>query len=252
VNQERFSGRVALVTGAAGGIGAATARQLLAEGAERVIVTDIDAARGEATATALGARAVFVHHDVASEDSWKQVLAPLPRLDILINNAAISIGKDIEAADFDHWRQTQSVNADSVFLGCHLALPLLKQSAPGAIVNVCSILGLKAAGAYPAYGAAKAAVRMLTKSVAVHCARAGYPIRVNAVFPGSVMTAMVENSLPSDPHAREAALKPRLHAHPMGRIALPEEIASAICFLASEEASFITGADLAVDGGLTA
>ena len=248
----RFDGLVALVTGGGGGIGRATAARLLAEGAARVILTDIDAAAAAAAAEALGPQAEARIHDVSEPESWASALEGLSCLDILVNNAAISVGRTIEDADFAHWRETQAVNADSVFLGCHMALPLLKQSAAGAIVNVASILGLKAAAAYPAYGAAKAAVRLLTKSVAVHCAQSGYAVRANAVFPGSVMTAMVERTLPPDDDGRARALARRASAHPMGRIARPEEVAAAICFLASRDASFITGADLCVDGGLTA
>jgi NAD(P)-dependent dehydrogenase (short-subunit alcohol dehydrogenase family) len=225
-------------------------------GVAHVFLSDIQAEAVLHAAATLGDRAVGLVHDVADEASWLSVLTAIEmqagRLDVLVNNAAISVAADIEAADLTHWRATQSINLDSVYLGCRAGLPLLKRSPAGAIVNVGSALGVRASASYPAYGAAKAGLIHLTRSVALHCGRRAYPVRVNSVLPGSVLTAMVEKTLGDNAESRSEGLAMRAAVHPIGRIGAPEDIANAVFFLASLEASFITGAALAVDGGLTA
>lgn len=235
----RMAGKTALVTGAAEGLGRAVASRFAAEGA-RLILTDIQAEKLFAVAAEIGPDAIAVKHDVASEDDWRaaldQAVSRFGGFDTLVNNAAISVKGDIEHTDFSHWEQTRSINLDGVFLGCHLSLPILKDNPPASIVNVTSALAVKAHVEMPAYSAAKAGVEQMTRSMALYCGRAGYAIRCNVVRPGSIMTPMQQRVLA---------------AHPMGRIATPDEIANAILFLASDEASFITGASIAVDGGLT-
>ncbi|MFN3231325.1 MAG: glucose 1-dehydrogenase [Alphaproteobacteria bacterium] len=249
----RFDGQIVLVTGGADGVGAACAKLFAEEGA-RVLIGDIQADKGNALAEELGPSASFVPLDVSDDGSWaaaiEGVLADPGALHILINNAGVSLPATVEDADFAHWRKVNSVNADGVFLGCHHAIPLIQRSGGGSIVNISSALGLKTNAVMPAYSASKAAVRMLTKSVALHCAEQGYGIRCNTVYPGSVRTPMIEK-LSHDSGDYEGAMARRIAAHPIGFIAEPSDIANAVAFLASDDARFITGADLAVDGGLS-
>jgi 3(or 17)beta-hydroxysteroid dehydrogenase len=250
-----FAGRVCLITGGARGIGAACARLFVARGARGVVIADVLEAEGRETAAALGEAGLFVPLDVADEASWIAALEAVEghfgALDVLVNNAAISEAGDIEGLGLTAWRRTQSINLDGVYLGTHHALRLLKASSAGAIVNVASALAVRASAAYPAYGAAKAAVALLSRSTALHCAKQGYGVRVNTIYPGSILTAMVERTLGDTEESRAKGLARRAAAHPVGRIGAPEEVAEAIVFLASDAASFITGADLAVDGGLS-
>ena len=250
----RLEGKRALVTGAAEGLGLAIARRFAREGAQ-VILTDIQAEKGAAAAAEIGAGTIFLPLDVASEAEWRravdEAVSRLGGFDTLVNNAAISVRGDIEHASFEHWRQTQSINADGTFLGCSLSLPILIANGPASIVNITSSLAVKAHVEMPAYSAAKAAVEQMTRSMALYCARAGHAVRCNIVRPGSIMTPMQERVLAARGGARDDQFQKTLDAHPMGRIAQPEEVANAVLFLASDEASFITGASLAVDGGLT-
>ena len=250
----RMQGKTALVTGAAEGLGLAVALRFAAEGA-RVILTDIQAEKVHAVAARIGDRAIAFVHDVSSEADWKRVLsdsiARMGGFDTLVNNAAISERGDIEHTGFAHWERTRSINLDSVFLGCNLSLPILRECGPASIINVSSALAVKAHVEMPAYSAAKAGVEQMTRSMALYCARSGYAIRCNLVRPGSIMTPMQERVLAARGGARDEQFQKTLAAHPMGRIATPDEIANAILFLASDEASFITGACIAVDGGLT-
>jgi NAD(P)-dependent dehydrogenase (short-subunit alcohol dehydrogenase family) len=251
---ERLAGKTALISGAAEGLGLAIASRFVREGA-RVIMTDIQAEKGQAAAESLGENAIFLAHDVALEADWQHVIAKAQArfggFNILVNNAAISVKGDIEHTDFEHWRRTLSINCDGVFLGCHHALPVLIANGPSAVVNITSALAVKAHLEMAAYSAAKAGVEQMTRSMALYCARNGHPVRCNVVRPGSIMTSMQERVLAARGGARDAQFQKTLDLHPMGRIAEPAEVANAVLFLASEEASFITGASLAVDGGLT-
>ncbi len=248
---KRLKGRVALVTGAASGIGAATARRLAAEGAY-VALTDIQDPAGEAIAGELsdgGAEAIFVHHDVSDEESWVMALAAVRekwgRLDILVNNAGKGDTAPIEEATLEDWEATIAVDQRSVFLGMKLAAPMLLESGHGSIVNISSIFGTSGGfGTSPAYHAAKGAVRTLTKNAAVHWAQEG--IRVNSIHPGFIDTPMLAQ-------AKGTELEGLLTTTtPMGRLGRPEEIAATVAWLASDDASFVTGAEIYVDGGFSA
>ncbi len=247
---DRVAGKIALVTGAASGIGAATARLLAAEGAS-VIVTDIDERGGRRVADEIDG--AFMALNVRSEAVWESTLDQVSRtherLDVLINNAGISPHDTIENFDLEAWRHVQSVVAESAALGCKHGLALLRRSSAGAIVNVSSIAGMIGASNYASYGAAKAAVRNLTKSVAMLCAERGYPVRANSVHPGSIDTPILDADKAK---YGEPAITAREKAIPLGRLGRAEEVANAIVFLASDEASFITGTELIVDGGFTA
>lgn len=248
----KLENQVAVVTGGARGIGNATCRALAREGAA-IIVTDLIVEEGEALAASLSAdghKAVFWRQDVTSEAEWDKIFAarPLGPIDILVNNAGIGIPGSIEDQSFADWRRTMSVNLDAVFLGTRAAVRHMKERG-GAIVNVCSIEGNVGNPHVPAYNASKGGVRLLTKSAALHCARSGYPVRINSLHPGYVATPLVENALPDLP--RDFAAK-ALERTPMGRFGETDEIARTIVFLASEDASYMTGAELVVDGGYTA
>ncbi|MFZ4109830.1 MAG: SDR family NAD(P)-dependent oxidoreductase [Polymorphobacter sp.] len=252
----RLAGKVALVTGAASGLGAETARRLAREGAA-VMLSDLRVGDGEAVTAeiiAAGGLAAFIAHDVTSEDDWSAAVtattAILGRLDILVNNAGI-VGNqlDLMTHSLADWRRILAVNLDGVFLGMRAVGPVMAGQGGGSIVNLSSIMGKVAMPNVTAYAASKGGVLMLTKAAAVEWAPLG--IRVNSVHPGFIDTPMVANAL----HAAENGNEMRsaiIAAHPLGRLGMPREIADAVVFLASDEASFMTGAELVVDGGYTA
>lgn len=248
---KRLEGRVALITGGASGIGKATAFRFIEEGAQ-VVISDIQDSLGENVAKDLqakGGEAIYLHHDVASEDSWKEVISKIEakygRLDILFNNAGIGDTLTIEDTPLDNYMKTTAVTQTSVFLGMKLAAPLLKKSKHASVINNSSIFGISGGfGASPAYHAAKGAVRLMTKSAALGWATQG--IRVNSVHPGFIDTPILGN-------AKETEFgKVLLQVTPMNRLGLPEEIAAGVAFLASDDASFMTGSELVIDGGYLA
>jgi len=250
----RVQDKVALVTGGASGIGLATCELLAAEGA-RVIVGDVDRAAADRAVAAIGPRASFHPLDVTREDDWiavtDAIVRDLGRLDILVNNAGVALLRDIETTTLDEWRRLMAVNLDGVFLGCKHAIRVMKGRGGGAIVNLSSVAGMIGAPSLAAYGASKGGVRALTKSVALHCARRGYGIRCNSVHPSFAETPMLEGMIAAarDPQKQRAS---HAAAAPLGRLAQPDEIARTILFLASEDSAFTTGAEIVVDGGLTA
>jgi 3(or 17)beta-hydroxysteroid dehydrogenase len=250
----RVNGKVALITGGASGIGLATARLFVDEGA-KVVLTDRDKAAAAAALAALGERAKFHLLDVTREDHWiavtDAVAAEFGRIDVLVNSAGVALLKDIEATTLDDWRALMAVNLDGTFLGCKHAVRIMKERSGGSIVNISSVAGLIGNGNLAAYSASKGGVRLLTKSVALHCARKGYNIRCNSVHPSFVETPMLRAMIAAgrDPAKIEANY---VNAAPLGRLAQPIEVARTILFLASDESAFTTGAELVVDGGLTA
>lgn len=250
--------KTAIVTGGSGGIGAAICELFVTEGA-RVLIADIVEDEGRDLADRLGPQAEFIPLDVTHIEAWQDLAKRLEGaqspLHCLVNNAGISGLKNIEDADFEWWRRFQSVNCDSVYLGIRALLPALRKGMPASIVNIGSTLALKANGDLPAYCASKGALRQLTKSVALYCAHRGDNIRCNAVHPGSTMTDMMKKNLGATEQEKNANMAARMSVHPfskaLGRIASPGDIARAVLFLASDEAAFITGVDLPVDGGAT-
>jgi 3(or 17)beta-hydroxysteroid dehydrogenase len=247
----RLAGKTALITGAASGIGRATAVLFHAEGA-KVAATD----RNEAGLAEAGAFANLVlSQDVTDEARWREivdsVLAAFGRLDILVNSAGIALKGNIETATVEDWRKTQAVNVEGVFLGCREAIRAMKETGGGSIVNLSSVAGIIGDAQSAAYCASKGAVRLLTKSAALHCGRAGYNIRLNSVHPSFADTPMVRELIASSRNP-ERVLEGLTRAAPMGRMGRAEEVAQAILYLASDESSFTTGAEIVVDGGLTA
>ncbi len=241
----RLKGKVAIITGAASGIGAATAELFAREGAQ-VIATDVQVEK--LTARLPGIEAF--KHDVSSEGQWQDlvgsVLARYGRIDVLVNNAGIA-GKLVKIEDDtqEHWRKILDTNLNGCFLGMKAVIPAMKRAAKGSIINVSSIAGVTGMAGGTAYTASKGGLRLLSKGVAVNHAADG--IRVNCVEPGYILTPMLEEAIDAR-EIRETV--PSLI--PMARIGRPEEIAQGILFLASDESSYMTGADLVIDGGFTA
>jgi len=250
----RLEGKVALITGAASGLGAAAAARLHAEGAF-VVVTDRNVAGAESVARALGERAAFRGLDVTSEAAWVETIAAVVaergRLDVLVNNAGIGIVGDIEEASLADFKLVHAVNAEGVFLGCKHAVRAMKLTGGGSIINVSSVAGLIAAPSLVAYASSKGAVRSLTKAVAIHCAQRRYAIRCNSIHPAFIETPMVEAMVQTsgDPERARAGLAKSI---PLGRIGNPADVAAAVAYLASDDAAFVTGTELVVDGGLVA
>jgi 3(or 17)beta-hydroxysteroid dehydrogenase len=254
----RVAGKVAIVTGAARGLGEATARLLAREGATVMLTDLLDAGAAVADSIAAdGGRAAFLRHDATDEAGWAAVMAATESrfggLHILVNNAGVGTpNTNPENSTLADWDRMIDVNLRSVFLGTRAAIPAMRRTGRGgSIVNLSSILGLVAAPHAAPYSAAKGGVRLYTKSTAVYCAQQGYGIRCNSVHPGFIETEMLHDAWRGrgDIEAQRAATRARI---PMGETGAPQDIANAILFLASDESRYVTGIELTVDGGFSA
>jgi 3(or 17)beta-hydroxysteroid dehydrogenase len=248
----KLDGMVAIVTGGASGIGAATVRRMSADGA-RVVSTDVHADLGRSVADDVGAR--FLEQDVSDEKSWpaviEQAIGENGRLDIMVNNAGVVGGRNIEDTDLDGWNRILSINLTGVMLGCQNAIRAMKQNpggSSGSIINIASTTAFTAIPGDVAYVASKGAVRSLTKSIAVWCGQQRLNIRCNAVVPGATDTGIIERASQRVPNLRDHLGT----ISPLGRMGTPDDLANAVAFLASNDAGFITGSDLFVDGGALA
>jgi len=253
----RVDGKMAFVTGGASGLGKASALMLAKEGA-KVVLADINADGADEVAREINdlypGKAHSVALDVTSEEQWKEALAAgvsaMGGLNILFNNAGIGGGTTVEDTDFATWKRVQEVDTDSVFLGCKYAIPYMREHAPGSIVNTSSIAGLIAGHNMAAYNAAKAGVWLLSKSVALHCARRGYRIRCNSIHPTFIDTPILDGMAV---HITKEELTEKLARQvPLGVIGEPDDVAYTVLFLASDESKFITGAEIKIDGGISA
>lgn len=254
----RLAGKIALVTGAASGLGAATAQMFAREGA-RVLLTDIDGDGAVRVAAGIGEAAAGFRHDVTSPDDWQVAVDEAGQrfggLHILVNNAGIAPTGTVENTTLEDWWRVHAIDLDGVFLGCKLALPLIaattaREGSKGSILNVSSIAGVIAAANMAGYNSAKAAVRHLTKSVALHCAKERYAVTCNSIHPTFIDTPIIDKMIGTQDRA--ALLAKFARQVPVGRVGEPDDIAYAAVYLCSDEAKFVTGAELYIDGGLAA
>ena len=250
----RLEGKTALVTGAASGIGLQTSIRLAEEGA-RVMMTDINLEEGLQKAEKLGANATFLKLDITEEEEWISVLDEtvkrFDRLDILVNSAGMVLIADVEQITLEDWRKVHAVNLDGTFLGCKHGVRVMKEFGAGSIINLSSVSGMIGGFNLAAYNSSKGAVRMLTKSVALHCARAGYGIRCNSIHPTFIETPMLESMIRDSPDP-EKARQTLVRQVPLRRIGKPDDVANIIVYLASDESTFVTGTEMMIDGGVIA
>jgi 3(or 17)beta-hydroxysteroid dehydrogenase len=249
----RLDGKVALVTGAASGLGRATVLRLAEEGAS-VLCCDIDEAGGQAVAKEVGDRAFFLRHDVVSESDWEAAIATAQErfggLHAVVNNAGIVVARAITETTVEQWRRVMSINAEGVFLGCKHAMIAMRESG-GSIINLSSAAGLLGTPSFAAYSASKGAVRLLTKTVAGHCMLLGLPVRCNSIHPGGIDTPMTQGlgdaSQGAGPDTLALMAKIMDTPSPLGE---PNDIANLVVYLASDESKLMNGAELAIDGGM--
>jgi 3(or 17)beta-hydroxysteroid dehydrogenase len=257
----RMEGKVALITGGASGLGKATAELFVEEGGQ-VMIADINEAAGQAVASSFGDAGAFVRLDVTSEENWIDALAAAKArfggLHVLVQSAGIAITATVTETSLEDWRRVHAIDLDGVFLGCKHGVPLIANtiadpengSASGSIVNISSISGVIAGHNMAAYNSAKAGVRHLSKSVALHCARQGFDIRCNSLHPTFVDTPILDAI--TGKLGREEGLAKLGRQVPIGRVGKPREVAYSILFLACDESSYTTGSELLVDGGIAA
>ena len=252
----RLDGKVALITGGASGLGACSARLMVGEGA-RVVVADIAEDAGKELAAEIGPSAHFVSLDVTSEDQWIEAIAETVDrfgcLHVLVNSAGIGLSKTVEEIELEEWRKVHAIDLDGVFLGCKHGVREIKKhtgNVNGSIINISSIAGIIAGANMAAYNSAKAGVRLLSKSVALHCAKSGYNIRCNSVHPTFIDTPILDKY--RDRFGNEVMQQKLGRQVPVGRLGRPEEVGWPIVFLASDESSFMTGSEVVIDGGISA
>jgi 3(or 17)beta-hydroxysteroid dehydrogenase len=248
---KRVNGKVALVTGAASGLGKADAILLAKEGA-KVLITDIDEAAGRQLEGEINSAtpnsAHFMWQDVSNEARWQEVLAEIRArfgaLHILVNNAGIVVVGTPESATLDQFHRHLSVLTDSVFLACKYGIPVMKDSGGGSIINMCSVATHLGYPVFYAYSAAKGAVRSMTKSIAVHCQMNRYNIRCNSIHPGAIETPMVHRA------TKELGMEMSMYEQSPAGLGRPEDVASLVLYLASDESRFVNGAELMLDNAL--
>ena len=254
----RVDGKKAFITGGAQGLGEATARMMAREGA-RVTVTDVNGAGAESVAASIneahGAGTAFAwQHDVTDEARWQEVLKlahdAMGGLNVLVNNAGIGSLGSVEDENYETFKKVQTVDVDSIFLGCKYAIPLMRDHGLGSIINISSIAGIIASGNYVSYNTAKAAVRHISKSIALHCAKTGGQIRCNSVHPVFINTPILDRT--KEMFGEEEALSKLGRQIPLGKVGEPDDIAYAVLYLASDESKLVTGIELKVDGGISA
>ena len=242
---QRVEGKVCIITGAASGIGREDALLLAREGA-KVVLTDLNEEAGRQAAAQIGANALFIRHDIASESDWQHVVKTtvehFGRLDVLVNNAAILALGSIEDTTLELWQKVQKINGDGYFLGCKYAIQAMKETGGGSIINMSSVAALGAMPMFCAYSASKGAVAAMTRSIALHCKQQGYRIRCNSVHPDGVNTPMTQALAGGQPIPQQA-----LDQDPMNRMAAPRDIANVVLFLATDESRFVNGAEIRVD-----
>lgn len=244
----RLDGKVAIITGAAKGLGEADARMFAREGAT-VILTDMDKDNGTRVASEIGASAEFHVQDVRDESAWEDLIADVVsrhgKLNILVNNAGVVEPGTIETQTAEEWRFVMAVSADGTFFGCKYAVPAMKASGGGSIINMASIASIQGEPVVAAYAAAKGAVESLSRSIAVHCANNGYNVRCNSVHPAGILTPMVEEIGPKMMGRDD--LRPASEGPAASALGEPDDIANTVLFLASDESKFINGAAIRVD-----
>jgi NAD(P)-dependent dehydrogenase (short-subunit alcohol dehydrogenase family) len=253
----RVENKVAIVTGAASGLGFAAARKLMDEGA-KVLLTDINKevinSMPERLSNYSETQFSSMAHDVANEGSWINVIEnaenQFGKINILVNSAGISLGADVVSTDFEIWKKVHQVNLDSVFLGCKYAVPIMSKSGQGSIINLSSISGIVAGWNTAAYNSSKAGVRLLSKSVALYCAKKGYDVRCNSIHPAFVDTPILDPL--KQAFGEENAVAKLSRQIPMNKIGDTDDVSYAILYLASNESKFMTGTEIVLDGGLSA
>jgi len=251
----RVTGKKAFITGGAQGLGAWFGRMLAQEGA-KVALTDVNVEGATQVADEINAKlpdtAIAIHHDVTKTEDWERSLKEaadfMGGVSVLVNNAGIATMGNIESETYENWRRVQSIDVDSIYLGSQCAMPFLKQAQPASIINISSIAGFIADGNLLSYNTAKAAVLMMSKSIALHCARAGYDIRCNSVHPAFTRTPIIDPLTKGD-EAGENQLAKQI---PLKRLGEPEDVGYCVLYLASDESRFVTASEFKIDGGISA
>ena len=253
----RVEGKVAIVTGAASGLGLASSKKLIQEGS-KVVLTDINQQTlddvKEHFKDFSETQFSTEYLDVTSEESWQEIIEKVEleygKINVLINSAGISLGSDIVSTDFEVWKKVHQVNLDSVFLGCKYTIPRMAEHGPGSIINLSSISGIVAGWNTAAYNSSKAGVRLLTKSTALYCAKKGYDVRCNSIHPAFINTPILDPI--KQAFGDDEAVRKLARQIPMNKIGDTDDVAYAVLYLASDESKFMTGTEIVLDGGLSA